>query len=386
MAGNSFGQFFKLTTFGESRSAAVGAVIDGCPAGLDLAREDIQKFLDRRRPKLKNEIVNSPNQSGQNFNGAEFSTQRNEPDQCEVLSGVFEGKTLGTPIAVLVRNAETSDKNYAELKNIYRPGHADYAYTAKYGIRDYRGGGRASGRETVGRVIGGSIAKKLLDAYAEKQGIKKIEAKIWAEEIAGITINENTAITTRLFEGEPFPEEILQKLKSIKEAGDSAGCILAAEILNVPEGLGSPVFDKLDAVLAQAIMSIGAVKGFQLGGGFNSAALLGSQNNADQSGGISGGISACGKTQRNAKPQDNGNKPQNNAFPSASTISFSLAVKPPPSIPAPQKARNSSGDIVEISIGGNHDICLFPRIVPVVEAMVYLTLADAVLANSISRI
>ncbi len=374
MSGNSFGKFFKVHTFGESRSAGLGAVIDGCPAGLSLNEKIIQDFLNRRKPNQH------AKKDGKEKSNTDFSTKRKENDSCKILSGVFEEKTLGTPIAVIVENSETSDKDYSNLKDIYRPGHADYAYEKKYGFRDYRGGGRSSGRETIGRVIGGAIAKAFLDAYAEKNNIKPISINLYATEIAGLKC--------KLSESEEFPNAVFEKLKEIKQAGDSAGCVLEVQVANVPEGLGSPVFDKLDAVLAQAMMSIGAVKGFQVGGGFNSAAILGSQNNdlsLDYSGGITGGISACGKAS-NIRCQEKREDASQKLKPTLCNLNFSLAIKPPPSILAPQKAYTKAGELKEITIRGNHDVCLFPRIAPVVEAMCYIVLADAILASRLDRI
>ena len=337
MGANSFGRFFTVTSFGESRSCGLGAVIDGCPAGIHITREDIQSFLNKRKPQC---ALNP------------FSTQRAEEDVCEILSGIYENKTLGTPIAVIVKNSEISSAHYEALKDVYRPGHADYAYAIKYGVRDYRGGGRASGRETIGRVIGGAVAKVFLDSYAEKMNREKTVINIWAEEIAGIK-------TEPLFEDSELPEHIAGKLLSLVKKGDSAGCVLSAKVFNVPKGVGTPVFCKLDSVLAHALMSIGAVKGIEIGGGFTSASLFASENNcitANYAGGIEGGISTV-------------------------VITFRLAVKPPPSIRKTQIAFNSRGDKIKLSVTGRHDVCLFPRIVPVVKAMVYMTVADAVLAS-----
>ncbi|MGI5065200.1 chorismate synthase [Treponema putidum] len=360
MGANSFGRFFTLTTFGESRSAGVGAVIDGCPAGISLCSEDIQKELNRRKP--------SP--SGL------FSTKRKEDDLCEILSGVFENKTIGSPIAVLVRNNETSSKDYENLQDFYRPGHADYAYDVKYGHRDYRGGGRASGRETVGRVIGGAVAKKMLEAFALKEEKKPIEVGARAEEIAGLKTG------MPLSEDDALPEPIFEKLNDLASKGDSAGCVLSCSILNVPEGLGSPVFGKLDAVLAQSLMSIGAVKGIEIGGGFYSASITGSENNdlaKNYSGGILGGISC--NMGYNLNSNYKGNRKDENSC----RIDLRLAVKPVPSIKMNQASLNKRGEKCSLSVGGNHDICLFPRILPVVEAMCYLVLADAFLASKIER-
>ena len=358
MGANSFGRFFTVTTFGESRSAGLGAVIDGCPAGIPLCAEDIQKELNRRKPGSL-----SP-----------FSTKRNEDDLCEILSGVFEGETLGSPIAVLVRNRETSSKDYENLKDVYRPGHADYAYDVKYGHRDYRGGGRSSGRETIGRLIGGAVAKKLLEAFALKAGKKPIEVQVRAEEIAGLKTE------VPLKEDDVLPESIFERLSASN--GDSSGCVLSCSVLNVPEGLGSPVFSKLDAVLSQALMSIGAVKGIEIGGGFYSASITGSENNdisKKYSGGILGGIS-CDMSYPLNLNHENGRKDKNTC-----QIDLRLAVKAVPSIKMNQASFNKRGDKCMLSVGGNHDICLFPRIVPVVEAMCYLVLADAFLVSKIER-
>lgn len=361
MPANTFGDFFSVTTFGESRSIGIGAVIDGCPSGLELSQNDIQLYLNKRKP-----TGNVSTKDSNRGTAYDFSTHRCENDICEILSGVYNEKTLGTPIAVLVRNSETSSKNYDKLKNIYRPAHADYAYEARYGIRDYRGGGRSSGRETIGRVIGGAIAKKVLDFYLSKMELKKIEAKIWVEEIAGIKTN-------KIFPDTILPDSVFEKLSYIAKEKDSVGCILCAEILNVPEGLGSPVFNKLDACLAKAIMSIGAVKGFEIGEGFKSASFVGSENNridANYAGGICGGISASSKPNFDLSHKER-----------TCSLLFRVAVKAPPSIAKTQVAFNSAGEKIELSITGQHDVCLFPRIVPVIESMTYITLLNAFLES-----
>ena len=389
MNANSFGRFFTVTTFGESRSRAVGAVIDGCPAGISLSEKDIQPALDRRKPAGRSGRP-CTGETGGLFDSAQeskaFSTRRAENDCCEILSGVYNGKTLGSPIAVLVKNNETSDKNYERLKHVYRPGHADYAYDLRYGFRDPRGGGRASGRETVGRVIGGAVAKKVLERFTKQNGLKKIQIDIRAAEIAGIKPAKPVP------EQGPLPQEIFKKLQTLAEAGDSAGCVLACKVLNVPQGLGSPVFCKLDAVLAQGILSIGAVKGIEFGGGFTCAALTGSVNNdvtADWAGGISGGISASNRPPEIGTIKTDADRlarrTAQSAFPSSRaegcTVRFNVAVKPPPSIKVEQPAFTDKGKKTLLSVSGNHDICLFPRIIPVTEAMVYITLADALLAR-----
>jgi len=313
MSGNSFGEIFKVTTFGESHGPAMGCVIDGCPAGLEISVSDIEEELARRRP------------------GAKFGS-RDEEDKPEILSGIFNGKTLGTPIAIIVRNQNQNSGDYDEIKNIYRPGHADFTWDAKYGIRDHRGGGRSSGRETLCRAAAGAVAKKLLALH-------------------GIKIKAEAVITC--------------DIEAIRNEGDSAGGIITCLVTGVPAGLGEPVFDKLDARLASAIISIGACKGIEFGAGFAAASMKGSENNdapsaagkfaTNNSGGILGGIS---------NGQD---------------IFFKAAFKPTPSISKPQKAYDKEGNIKEIAIKGRHDVCIVPRAVVVVEAMTALVLADFML-------
>jgi len=321
---NTFGRNFKVMTFGESHGPAVGAVIDGCPARLALSASDIQPQLDRRRPGT------SPLASG-----------RNETDTVEILSGVFEGKTTGTPIALLVRNRDMRSEDYAEIRDKFRPGHADFTYEEKYGIRDYRGGGRSSGRETVGRVAAGAVAQKYLAA----QGIA----------ISGRIVSVHNKIS---------PQEIEQEILAAKAAGDSVGGIAEIVATGCPVGLGDPVFGKLDAEIAGAMMGIGAVKGVEIGDGFAVAGRFGSENNdqmtatgflSNHSGGILGGIS------------------------SGQDIVVRIAVKPTASIAKVQKTRDIHGNKVEISVTGRHDPCIVPRIIPVAEAMLALVLIDALL-------
>jgi chorismate synthase len=341
MSGNSFGKKFRIMTWGESRGKAVGVVIDGCPSGLELTEKDIQKELDRRKP-------------GQ----SDVTTQRKETDKVEILSGVFEGKTLGTPIALMVKNETTDTKGYENLKNVFRPGHADYTYYKKYGIYDYRGGGRASARETLGRVAAGGIAKKILN----KKGIKIIAytkqiGNIKAKQIDFDEIEKNHIRCPDKEAAKRMEEKILE----IKGLQDSVGGIVEVIVKNVPPGLGNPVFDKLDADLAKALMSIGGVKGVEIGAGFKVAEMLGSENNdqitkkgfrTNNAGGILGGISTG---------QD---------------IVIRIAVKPTPSIGKEQKTINFEGDNRKIKIKGDHDPCICPRIVPVAEAMISLVIAD----------
>jgi chorismate synthase len=321
---NTFGRNFRITTFGESHGIAVGAVIDGCPPGIPLKEADIQVLLDRRRPGT------SP-----------LTSPRQEADRVEILSGVFEGTTTGTPIAMIVRNNDTHSRDYDALREVFRPGHADVTYQQKYGIRDHRGGGRSSGRETVGRVAAGALALK----YLGMNGVS-IAARI-------VSVH-----------GKTEPEEIEAEILEAKAAGDSVGGIVVIVAKGCPAGLGDPVFWKLDAQIAGAMMGIGAVKGVEIGDGFLAAGRYGSENNdqmtgdgfvSNHAGGILGGIS------------------------SGQDIVVRIAVKPTPSIAKPQQTRDIFGNVVEISVKGRHDPCIVPRIVPVAEAMLALVLVDCLL-------
>lgn len=350
MSGNTFGNIFKVTTFGESHGVAIGAVVDGACPGLALSKEDIQKELDRRRP-------------GQ----SKVTTQRQEKDQVEILSGVFEGKTTGAPIGLLIYNTGANPKDYAVLKNIFRPGHADFVYEKKYGIRDWRGGGRASGRETAMRVAAGAIAKKIL---AEK----KIKIVGYCKEIGGVkaekldlsTIEKNVVRCP----DNVAARQMIEKIEEARQAGDSLGGIIEVIVKNCPVGLGEPVFDKLSARLAAGIMSIGAVKGVEIGAGFESALMLGSEFNdipvivgkrvqlkTNNSGGISAGIS------------------------NGEDIVLRTVVRPTCSIAKKQKALTKNMKITDLEIIGRHDPCICPRAVVVVEAMVALVLVDALFAQ-----
>ncbi len=341
MAGNTFGDIFRVTTWGESHGTAVGATIDGCPPGLELNEDIIQADLDRRRPGT---------------GGA--ASPRKEPDKIQILSGIFEGRTTGTPISLVIFNKDAHSKSYDNLRDIFRPGHGDITYLKKYGIRDYRGGGRASARETAARVAAGAVARLLLSGH----GIKVTAFTI---ALGGITANQRDMAATaknRLFC--PDEEAALRMEKRIKEVraqGDSLGGIVEVRATGCPAGLGEPVFDKLDGALARALMSIGAVKGVEIGDGFAAAAATGSQNNdsltpdgfaSNHSGGILAGIA-------------NGDD-----------IIVRAAVKPIPSIGREQQTINLQHEVVNIKIGGRHDISAIPRIIPVCEAMVSLTLAD----------
>lgn len=319
MAGNTFGKLYRVTTFGESHGKAVGAIIDGCPSGIELTESDIQVYLNRRRP-----------------NASDLSTPRAEKDKVEILSGVFEGKTLGTPICAFVRNEDIGTTEYGVLKNIYRPGHADFTYEKKYGIRDYRSGGRSSGRETIGRVIGGAVAAKVLK---EKNILVSARGNYDLSRLA----NENGDI-------------------DFENINDSIGGIVECKVKGCPVGLGEPVFDKLDAELAKACMSIGAIKGVEIGAGFDVANMLGSENNdamlpnekfaTNNAGGILGGIS-------------NGND-----------IVVRVAVKPTPTIAKKQKTIDINGNETQVELRGRNDICIVDRVVVVVESMVAMTILD----------
>jgi chorismate synthase len=323
-------------------------VIDGCPAGLELCIEDIRQELARRRP-------------GTAAEGA--STSRNEADEPEILSGLFEGKTLGTPLAILVRKTNCHSADYDNLREVYRPGHADFGWQAKYGIRDHRGGGRSSGRETLCRVAAGAVAKKFLINY-------NIQINTWTSAIAGLTmpLPGDPAFDFEEVEKNPLRvpckgsalEQAIEAIKALRAEADSAGGMVSCLVKGLPAGLGEPVFDKLDARLAAAMLSIGATRGIEFGAGFAAAALKGSENNAREEG-ILGGIST-GKD-----------------------LAFRVAFKPTPSIGKRQKALNKNGETVDLTIAGRHDVCIVPRAVPVVEAMTALVLADFVLLQRCAK-
>jgi len=346
MAGNTFGKAFRVTTWGESHGPALGAVIDGCPPGIELDLSDIQKDLEKRRPGK---------------GGGE--SPRKEPDQVDILSGTFEGLTTGTPISLIIYNKDAQSKAYDHLQNIFRPGHGDLTYLKKYGLRDHRGGGRASARETVARVAAGGVARKILAendisviAYTVAMG----EVSTSKREMEDIS---NNRLCCPDLDAAGRMEELIE---SVRKRGDSLGGIVEIKATGCPAGLGEPVFDKLDGALAQALMSIGAVKGVEIGAGFEAAGLLGSENNdaltpqgyrTNNAGGILAGIA-------------NGDD-----------IIARVAVKPIPSISLEQDTLNLDNEPVKIKVGGRHDISAIPRIVPVCEAMVCLTLADHLLRH-----
>jgi len=348
--GSVFGEFLTVATFGESHGAAVGVVVDGVPPGLPLSLDDVQRDLDRRRP----------GQSG-------VTSARREHDSAELLSGVFEGRTTGTPVAIVIRNEEHRSSDYERIRDAFRPGHADWTYHAKYGIRDWRGGGRSSGRETAARVAAGAVAKAIL---AERG----ISVTGYALEIAGVRARrvdlgevERNPVRSPDAEAAPLMERAVAEAQA---AGDSVGGVVEVIADGVPAGLGDPVFDKLEALLAHALMSVGAVRGFEVGAGFAAARMAGSAFNDELSmdggrvrartnnaGGVLGGIST------------------------GERIVVRCAIRPPASIARPQRTVNERGDAVEIAVEGRHDPCIVPRAGPVLEAMVALVSADRLLAQ-----
>lgn len=353
---NSFGKIFRITTFGESHGPAIGVVIDGCPAGLEITLDDIQKELDRRKP-------------GTN----KLTTQRQEDDKVEILSGIFENITLGTPIALLIRNKDAKSVSYENIKDLYRPGHADYTYDAKYGFRDWRGGGRASARETAARVAAGAIAKKIL----EKSNIKVVGyvtqiGKNKIEKIDESIIEENIVRCP----DKNMVDKFIAEIENVKKEGDSLGGVVQVVAHNVPAGLGEPIYDKLSVDLAKAMVSIPAVKGFEIGDGFAVCERKGSENNdtwikktdgsigtlTNRAGGIIGGIS------------------------SGEDVVVRIAIKPTSSIVKEQKTIDKHGEETTIQVHGRHDPCVCARAVSVAEAMMALVLVDHVLLNKISKI
>jgi chorismate synthase len=362
MAGNTFGAAFRVTTFGESHGAGVGVVVDGCPAGVRLDEAVIQRDLDRRRPGVNTGT----------------GTSRSESDKAEILSGVFEGRTTGTPIAILIRNTNQHSADYEHLRDLYRPGHADFTFQAKYGFRDHRGGGRSSGRETAGRVAGGAVAKALLQTVLGAD----YGATAFTLRAAGVscaTIDYNAIDANPLRAADPDAAKVMEeRILALRERGDSAGGIVECRVAGLPAGLGEGVFDKLDALIAQAMVSLGAVKGIEFGAGFAAANMTGSEMNdgffaqngqialkSNKAGGVLGGMST------------------------GDALVFRVAVKPVPSIAVEQQTVRGVGGHYEdakVSIKGRHDGCICPRLVPVVEAMTHLVIADLWLRNRGARI
>ncbi len=359
MSGNTFGQVFRLHSFGESHGPALGGIIDGCPAGLELDLHFIQSELDRRRP-------------GQSH----IVTQRKETDTVEFLSGVWEGKTTGTPIGFLIRNGNQKSGDYDHITDVYRPSHADYTYDIKYGIRDHRGGGRASARETVARVTAGAIAKLLLRKYG-------IEIHAYTSQVGDIKLlkdyrelDHQVTETNAVRCPDPLiAETMIRKIEQVRKEGDTIGGVVSCFAKGVPPGLGEPVFDKLHADLGRAMLGINAVKGFEYGSGFEGVKMRGSEHNdafvkkegnigtlTNRSGGIQGGIS------------------------NGEDIYFKVAFKPVATLMQKQQTINSKGEAVEMTGKGRHDPCVLPRAVPIVEAMTALVLADHLLRQKASKI
>jgi len=359
MGGNTFGKLFSITTFGESHGKAIGVVIDGCPAGLEITEADIQHDLDRRKPGQSN-----------------ITTQRRESDTVQIISGVFENKTTGAPIALLIDNEDHRSKDYTHLEHAFRPSHADFTYNEKYGLRDYRGGGRSSARETAARVAAGAVAKKLLSHYGIKiQGyvsaVHDIELKQSHHEL-DLTKTKTNMVRCP---DTATAEKMIAAIEQARKEGDSLGGVITGVIQNCPVGLGEPVFDKLHADLGKAMLSINAVHGFDYGSGFDATKLKGSEHNdefekrndkivtrSNHSGGIQGGIS------------------------NGMDIYFRVAFKPVATIMQEQETVNDAGENIKLEGKGRHDPCVLPRAVPIVEAMAALVLADHFLRNQTARL
>jgi chorismate synthase len=349
--GNTFGQLFRVTTFGESHGGGIGVVIDGCPPRIGICEADIQRELNRRRP-------------GQ----SKLTTQRKEEDRCEILSGVFEAKTLGTPIAIVVRNKDARPEDYSEIATKFRPSHADYTYEAKYGIRNWQGGGRASARETIGRVASGAIAKKILltlyPTFEIVAYVAQIHDVIAQIDRAAVTMKKVERNIVRCPEADAA-KRMIALIEQVRDAGDSIGGVIECVARGIAPGIGEPVFDKLEADLAKAMLSIPAAKGFEIGSGFAATRMRGSQHNdpfemrdgkirtrTNNSGGVQGGIS------------------------NGEDVYFRVAFKPPATIALPQKTVTSSKQKSKLAARGRHDPCVLPRAVPIVEAMAALVLCD----------
>lgn len=353
MAGNTFGTFFKLTTFGESHGPAIGGVIEGCPPGLHIDIEAIQRELDRRRP-------------GQSA----IVTQRKEQDQVQFLSGIFEGKTTGTPIGFTIANQDQQSADYSHIKDVYRPGHADYVYEQKYGLRDYRGGGRSSARETACRVVAGALAKQILPEVKINAFVSSVGDVFIDKPYQALDFSQTDSNAVRCPDSETAAR-MMQLISEVKAQGDTVGGTVTCVLQNVPIGLGEPVFDKLHAELGKAMLSINAVKGFEYGSGFCGARMKGSEHNdaynpdgttkTNLSGGVQGGIS------------------------NGMDIYFRVAFKPVSTIMQSQQTIDALGNTVAMEGKGRHDPCVVPRAVPIVEAMAAIVLADFYLINKIYR-
>jgi chorismate synthase len=354
--GNTFGHLFRITTFGESHGGGVGVIIDGCPPRLEISAAEIQLELDRRRP-------------GQ----SKITTPRKETDTCEILSGVFEGKTLGTPISILVRNKDTRSQDYDEMVTTYRPSHADATYDAKYGFRNWQGGGRSSARETIGRVAAGAIAKKILHLFGGVEvigyvkRIQDIEATVDSHTVTMADVESNIVRCPDF----TCAEQMIDRIEAIGKQGDSIGGVVECVVRNVPKGLGSPVFDRLEADIAKGVMSLPATKGFEIGSGFAGTLLTGSQHNdefyTDEQGEIRTRTNRSGGTQGGISNGEN--------------IIIRVAFKPTATIRKEQNTVTQSGAETTLAAKGRHDPCVLPRAVPMVESMVALVLCDHLLRH-----
>ena len=360
MSGSTFGKIFRITTWGESHGPGIGVVIDGCPAGLPLSESVIQAFLDRRRP-------------GQ----SKYTTKRNESDTVEILSGIFEGITTGTPISLLVRNQDQRSRDYGNIATLYRPGHADYPFTEKYGFRDYRGGGRSSGRETIGRVAAGAVASCLLKELG-------ITVRAYTKAIGPYIVEESDYHYTEIQENSLYmPDnrtagQAQEYIASLMADRDSCGGVIECVAEGLPAGLGEPVFDKLDALLAQAVMSIGAVKGVEIGDGFLASKSVGSKNNDP----FFSENTSSGPVIRKSSNHAGGSL---GGMSDGSPLILRAAVKPTSSIAKTQHTVNTSGENTEIQVLGRHDPVIVPRAVVVVESMTAVTIADLLLQNMSAR-
>jgi chorismate synthase len=364
MAGNTFGTAFRITTFGESHGVAIGVIIDGCPAGLAIDEDFIQSELDRRRP-------------GQ----SKIVTQRNEADRVKVLSGIFEGKSTGHPITLVIENEDQRSKDYSHIATSYRPSHADFTYQSKYGFRDYRGGGRSSARETAARVAAGAVAKMLLhtegvsvNAYVSQVGAIAVE-----KSYKDLDFNEIESTPIRCPDLETA-ERMISLIQDIKKAGDTIGGIITGVVTACPVGLGEPAFDKLHADLAKAMMSINAAKGFEYGSGFAGIEMRGSQHNDSFYVELNEGETPTIKTRTNHSGGVQG------GISNGEDIYFRVAFKPVATIIPAQESINEAGETIEVVGRGRHDPCVVPRAVPIVEAMTALVLADHLLRNRMARV
>lgn len=366
MAGNTFGELFRLTTFGESHGPGIGGVIDGCPAGLTLDLDGIRRDLDRRKP-------------GQ----SKITTSRSEADDFEILSGIYQGKTTGTPIGFLIRNMDYKPSDYEQMESVYRPSHADFVYDAKYGFRDPRGGGRSSARETASRVLGGAIAKQLICSMQTDGDGKEFRVDAFVSQVGSVVLSKSyeeldlNKIDSSIVRcpDEPTAEAMISEIETARKEGDTVGGVITCVVRNAPVGLGEPVFDKLQADLAKAVLSINAAHGFEYGSGFQAASMRGSAHNdqfvasggkittaTNRSGGIQGGIS------------------------NGMDIYFKVAFKPVSTLMQQQNTVDQSGKEAVLEPKGRHDPCVVPRAVPIVEAVAALVLADHFLRNKNSKI